>query len=186
MTDRFNWRLSIYAVVAAPILLLPLALYSADGVFLFLFVSIILSLSLLVIALVVLLRKKRLLSLSVMSMFAVYCAVSWASVKNFNEIRVTARWLISSRTYKAQLLAQPDSANGDLRHIEWDGWGFPGAGNTVMYLVFDPNDSLATAAKDHSAGKFGSIPCAVSRVRRLESHWYSVLFYTETDWNHCM
>jgi len=33
-----------------------------------------------------------------------------------------ARWLVWSRSYKAEVLAQPDSANKELKHIEWDGW----------------------------------------------------------------
>jgi hypothetical protein len=23
------------------------------------------------------------------------------------------------------------------------------------------------------------------RIRRLESHWFAVMFYTETSWDHC-
>lgn len=52
-----------------------------------------------------------------------------------------ARWMFWSGSYKAQVLAQPDSTNNELKHIEWDGWG--GAGmDTTVYLVFDPTDSL--------------------------------------------
>jgi hypothetical protein len=50
------------------------------------------------------------------------------------------------------------------------------------YLVFDPGDSLSAAAASHQPGKFNGIPCEVYRVRRLESHWYTVLFYTDEDW----
>jgi hypothetical protein len=62
-----------------------------------------------------------------------------------------------------------------------DGWGFAGS-DTVVYVVFDPTNSLAGAAKSRAPGKFKGIPCEVSRVRRLESQWYSVVFYTDTDW----
>jgi hypothetical protein len=89
-----------------------------------------------------------------------------------------------SKDYKTRVQAQPNLVNGSLKHIEWDGWGFAGA-NTVEYLIFDPNDSLWTAARSHSSGKFSGLPCEVLRVRRLDSHYYSVLFYTETDWDHC-
>jgi len=54
-----------------------------------------------------------------------------------------------------------------------------------VYVVFDPNDSLAAAARIGSAGKFSRIPCDVWRVRRLENRWYTVFFYTYTDWEHC-
>jgi hypothetical protein len=71
---------------------------------------------------------------------------------------------------------------GELKHVEWDGWGFPGAGNTDVYLVFDPSDSLAAAAKKHQPGKFDGIPGRVPRVSCLESRWYAVLFYTDERW----
>jgi hypothetical protein len=111
-------------------------------------------------------------------MIVAYCAVSWALSLNAGVLQPIARWFLFSKGYKVQLLAQPESANGMLKHIEWDVWGFPGAGNTTVYLVVDPIDSLSLATKSHSSGKFAGIPCAVSRVRRLESHYYSALFYT--------
>jgi hypothetical protein len=52
----------------------------------------------------------------------------------------------------------------------------------AVYLAFDPTDSLAAAAKSHSPGKFSGMPCEVYRVLRLESHWYSVAFYTHEEW----
>ena len=50
---------------------------------------------------------------------------------------------------------------------------------------FDPDDSLATAARSHLSGKFKGIPCEVSEVQRLENNWYTVLFYTDTSWDRC-
>lgn len=123
--------------------------------------------------------------LSILSMLVVYWAVSWGLFINSSELRTTTRWFLWSRDYKAKVLAQPVSASGALRHIEWDGWGGFGAGDTVEYLVFDPNDSLLTAAQSHSPGKFSGIPCEVVRVRRLDSQYYSILFYTDTDWDRC-
>jgi hypothetical protein len=38
----------------------------------------------------------------------------------------TARWMLWSRAYKAKVAAQPDSLKGELKHIEWDGWGWAG------------------------------------------------------------
>ena len=65
------------------------------------------------------------------------------------------------------------------------GWGFPGAGDTTVYLVFDPNNSLAAAAHSHAPGKYNGLPCEVFKVRRLEIHWYTVQFYTDTAWDDC-
>jgi hypothetical protein len=41
------------------------------------------------------------------------------------------------------------------------------------------------AAKNKSSGKFPGVPCNVFRVRRLEEHWYTTVFYTGTNWNYC-
>ncbi len=81
-------------------------------------------------------------------------------------------------------MAQPLPSDGQLRHIEWDVWGFAGQYN-VTYLVFDPFDALAAAAGDGASGKFPGIRCEVASVHRLESHWYMVRFYTNTAWTFC-
>lgn len=103
----------------------------------------------------------------------------------------SARWRLKSDSYKREVLAQPTAEvlgrpelDKGLRHIEWDGWGW-GGNYTVVYLVFDPDNGLANAASSGSKGKYPGIPCEVYRVRRLESHWYTVHFYTDSDWNHC-
>jgi hypothetical protein len=180
--DRFDRRLPFYAATGSLILFLPIVIFGSDIVeMLYLFVAIP---SISVISLVVAVRKKG-VRLAVLSMLFVYLAISLGLFKNAREVRTITRWFFWSKHYKAEVLAQPDSPNGALRHIEWDGWGFPGAGNTVVYLVFDPSDSLWTAARSRSPGKFNGIPCEVYRVRRLESHYYSILFYTGTDWGHC-
>lgn len=181
--DRFDSRFPFYGAVGALVLFVPIMIYGDDvGEMLYLFVA---APTISFILLVATIRKKRRWRLAVLSMLVVYWAVSWGLFRNSRELRNTTRWLLWSKNYKTEVLAQPDLANGALRHMEWDGWGFPGAGNTVVYLVFDPNDSLSTAARSNSPGKFSGIPCEVSRVRRLESHYYTVLFYTGTDWEHC-
>jgi hypothetical protein len=181
--NRFDWHLPFYAVVGALILFVPFMLFGIDIVeILYIFVAApIVG----IIFLVVAIRKTGVRRLAALSMVVVYWAVSWGLFQNSRELRATTRWFLKSKQYKAKVLAQPDSGDGALRHIEWDGWGFGGAGDTVVYLVFDPNDSLSTAARTDSPGKFSGIPCEVYRVRRLESHYYSVLFYTNTDWAHC-
>jgi hypothetical protein len=92
-----------------------------------------------------------------------------------------ARWLMWSRSYKSAVLAQPDSTDGYLKHVEWDSWGWGGE-DTVVYVVFDPTDSLFQGASSHEPGQHGGIPCKVFRVRRLESQWYTVHFYTNKIW----
>jgi len=103
---------------------------------------------------------------------------------DYSSIRSAARWLIWSRGYKAKVLAQSAPANGELKHIEWDGWGWAGQ-NTTVFLVFDPTDSLSAAARNHQPGKFNGIPCEVFLVRRLENHWYTAQFYTNEYWGRC-
>jgi hypothetical protein len=100
-------------------------------------------------------------------------------------LRYPVRWILESESYKAEVLASQESKDGYFRHTEWDGWGFAGAGDTTVYLVFDPGDSLARAAQADAKGKFTGIPCEVYKVRRFERGWYAVSFYTDTDWEHC-
>ena len=95
-----------------------------------------------------------------------------------------ARWLVNSARYKREVLAPPTGSTVGLKHIEWDGWGF-GGNDTVVYLVFDPDNALAHAARSGLAGKYRGLPCEVYRVRRFQSQWYTVQFYTDTDWNGC-
>ena len=91
-----------------------------------------------------------------------------------------ARWLIWSGRYKAQVLAASNPANGELRHIEWDGWGWAGM-DTTVYLVFDPTNALSKA-NSHGPGKFPGIPCEIYSAKRLEDKWYTVQFYTDREW----
>jgi hypothetical protein len=92
--------------------------------------------------------------------------------------------LLWSRDYKSKVLSQPLSSSGEFKHIEWDGWGWAGQ-DTTVYLVFDPTDSLSTAASTHQSRKFTGIPCEVPNVSRLESEWYTVTFYTNQEWGRC-
>ncbi len=103
-------------------------------------------------------------------------ALTW----NTYAVRTAIRWFALSHDYKARVLAQPPSASGSLKHIEWDGWGWGGQ-DTAVYLVFDPADSLLTAATAKQTGKNGTLPCEVARVKRLESRWYTVQMYTNGD-----
>ena len=49
-------------------------------------------------------------------------------------------------------------------------------------LSFDPTDSLSNAASTHQPGKYSGVPCEVVLVRRLETAWYTVQFYTDERW----
>src|SRR5258708_37031320 len=131
--ERFNWKLSLYAAAGALIVFLPIALSSefdfGEIIYIFL-VTPIVSLILLVIAV----SKK---SLSVLAMLVVYCEVSWALVNQSDSLRTTGRWLLWSKGYETQILGQPYPANGELRHIEWDGWGDsePGIRLHMLYSI---------------------------------------------------
>ena len=114
-----------------------------------------------------------------------YWLISGLIFRHFSEVRDASRWLFLEKAYKADVLALPVPPNGDFRHVEWEGWGFAGAGNTTVYLVIDPSDSLAEPAENHLTGKFAGVSCPVYRVRRLEKYWYTVAFYTDTSWGEC-
>jgi uncharacterized iron-regulated membrane protein len=104
-------------------------------------------------------------------------AIAW----NIFSLRTATKWFMRSQRYKSEVLAQSGGTAGELKHIEWDGWGWAGQ-DTTVYLVFDSTDSLSMAAANHAPGKFNGIPCEVAQVRQLESHWYTVQFYTNEFW----
>jgi hypothetical protein len=169
--NRFDWRLPLYTVLGA--ILFGIGPYDLS-VILYLFAVAIVSLFLLNDAF----RKRRRQSLLTL---VIYWAVSAVLVMNYSAIRDECRWLAWSYKYKPMVMAQRMSAPGELRHIEWDGWGFAGA-DTTVYLVFDPTHALSSAAQSHGPGKFDGLPCEVPLVRRLQRHWYAVRFYTEESW----
>jgi hypothetical protein len=179
--ERLNWRLPLYTAFATIVVCLLDALAESDAVLYFLLVVPV-SLFLLAFLLLAAIGKKSRRCVSILSMLAVYWILSFALFKNHYAIRNAARWSLWSRRYKAEVLAQSAPANGELKHIEWDGWRFPGAGDTTVYLVFDPADSLAAAAKRHQPGKFAGIPCTVPLVSRMQNRWYALLFYTDERW----
>jgi hypothetical protein len=181
--DRFVWLFSALAALCCAAALFPLTVSSSDlCAILYVFVTIpLVSLVLLVIAY----RRRERQRLNALTAFALFLVFTAALFARFAEMRDAARWFVYGRAFKADLLTQADTAGGQLKHIEWEGWGFPGAGDTAVYVVFDPTDSLASASKTRKSGKFNGLPCDVYRVRRLENKWYAVQFYTDTDWKHC-
>lgn len=179
----FNWRLPIYGALAAIFVLLPKVLFG-NGVGTFLLIVLLGTITCVALLIVVVVKIRRQIMSSLL-MLVVFCAVCWALFRVSDDVRTVCRWSIHENAYKAEVLAQSSSTNARLKHVEWDGWGFVGSGETVVYLVFDPDDSLASAARIGAPGKFKGIPCEVLHVRRLERQWYTVLFYTDTDWDHC-
>jgi hypothetical protein len=181
--ERFNWHLPLYVVGGACVLLLSLFLYRADASLPYILViAPIVCLFFLVLLLIAAIRKKPRQCLSMLVTLIAFLAVSGALLKEEGTLRPALRWLVWSRHYKAEVMRMPDSSKGELKHLEWDVSGWGPVGPTIVYLVFDQNDSLSTAAKSHEAGHFSGIPCEVPRVQRLESHWYAVTFYTEETW----
>lgn len=194
MTEGMNarkrdnwWLLPLYAAAVALIVFLPIFMFNGFDITELAYVFVFIPLGGLFFAVVLLATafiKKSSPSRSIFLIFPAYWAVSAVLFMNSAELRVRTRWLLHSNECKESLLARQVPANGDLRHIEWDGWGFAGM-DTTEYLVYDPSDSLSGAASSKAKGKFPGIPCEVPRVRRLESRWYAVTFYTGMGWGKC-
>jgi hypothetical protein len=180
---RFDWVPPSCVVVCAIIVFVSLMVYSAYAEFdYFLFFAPIIFLTCLVLLTAAAIRKRPRQCLSILLTLVAFLGASWVLLTNESTLRPTLRWLLWSHRYKAELVAAPNAANGALKHIEWDVSGWGPVGPTIVYLVFDPNDSLSPAAKIRQPGRFGGIPCEVARVQHLESHWYAVTFYTEESW----
>jgi hypothetical protein len=185
--DQFNWRLSMYAAAGGSVLLLLLFVWGADASLLYVFIvapiTCLVWIGLLIASAV---QRKFRRSLSMLLTLTLFLLVSGTLLMNEAALRPRLRWFLFARNYKAEVIAQPVSANGELNHVEWDGWGGVPVGDWTAYVVFDPTDSLSVAAKSHSFGEFKGIPCSVDDVRRLESHWYSVTLSMNEFWgNNC-
>lgn len=188
---RLLWRLPSYAASVGLVIVTPIATCHPDRfAFLSLFVvaPILFVISLIFVVWVIReavddSARQRLAILGTLTiLWVIPISLFFYNREHPFELHETARWLSSSQNYKNEVLAQPTSAKGELKHIEWDASGFAGVANNTVYLVFDPADTLSTAAKSRQSGKFDGIPCEVPLIRRLESHWYAVLFYTDEYW----
>ncbi len=184
---HFHWLLPCYAGISAALFSLPFILLDGKDILHMLYVFILVpiaSLGFALFLLVAAIRNKKTPRLSLLLVLPVFWAVTWIQFMNSFQLRSAARWTFAASNYEAEVLAQPIPKNGELRHIGWDGWGFVGE-DTVAYLVFDPHDALVNPLLSRPPGKFPGIPCAVYRIHRLEAHWFTVLFYTNSNWDHC-
>jgi hypothetical protein len=123
--------------------------------------------------------RQRLIALAAL---AVYLPLPILVLTHYSLVRDDVRWSFLAGRYKARVLAQPTPPNGGLKHSEWDYWGFAGIGNTTVFLVLDPTDSLSQASGAKPPVKTRGLPCEVHRVHRLARQWYTVEFYADTYW----
>jgi hypothetical protein len=177
-SHMFARRMAICAVVSLVLIVLSLTFAASDlGAVLGFGIALVSALALLTHC-VANKDRQRFTALFVLMAY-VFAAI--LPMWNHSFVRDHVRWTLLSGGYKAKVLAQPRS--GELKHAEWDHLGgFAGIGNTAVYLVFDPTDSLAGAADALSPIKARGLPCEVVRVRRLSRQWYAVLFYSDTYW----
>jgi hypothetical protein len=181
---KFNWLAPLCVAMGTLIFFSLFIIYGPNSAVLFIMLMILISIILIINAFVLALFKKWRTVISVFALLLIDWGISWCLLKIINELHEHTQWLLDSNELRSQLMRQPNSVNGEFKHIDWYGWGFLGM-DTEVYIVFDPKDSLAVAAKSHSSGKFNGIPCGINRVRRLENHYYTVSFYIDTNWDHC-
>lgn len=173
-----NWRLATCLIASLPLRALSLAFADHDlGALLCIGVALFTATALLVRAF----SKKGRQRGVVLAALVIYLCVPALVLTHYTLARDRVRWSLLSARYKAKVLAQTTPATGELKHTEWDLWGFAGM-DTTVFLVLDPTDSLAAASGALPPVKARGLPCDVVRVRRLEREWYAVLFYTDTYW----
>jgi hypothetical protein len=189
--DQSRWRVLYYAAIVAVLILAPVAISKRDTC---LFVNIFfITPTLVIISLVCVIwlvragvRDRQRYSLPVVTTLVVIWAISislfFYQRNHPFELRETVRWMVHSREYKSAVLARPTLDKTELRHIEWDASGFAGIANDTVFLVFDPQDALSMGVQSRAPIKLSGVPCEVRSIRRMESHWYAVLFYTDEYW----
>ena len=169
--DGGNWRIPVYTAAITAVVMLLSVVYGSDPVLLYLFFILPTACIVFLALFVIVIFKKRSSIILLLLTVLVFLVTSGAMLKTQAVVRPTLRWLFWSRSIKAQVLAQPTSANEELRHIEWDGWGGAPVGDWTVYVVYDPSDSLLLAAEARRWGshnRYRGIPCEVDSVRRLE------------------
>ena len=111
-----------------------------------------------------------------------FLGVSVLMFLSTEHLRPWARWLVGSGHYKQEVQLLPANPRTGIRYMEWDGWGFAGT-DTIVFLVYDPTDTLGEALRKHSPGRFAAFAQHVWFYERLEKCWYSVAFYTNEPWD---
>jgi hypothetical protein len=106
-----------------------------------------------------------------------FLCISFAMGCSVTHLRPWARWLISSASYKSQVLSQPAADPSGIRLIDWDGWGWAGSG-TDVFLVYDPSDTLTSNNSQEKGKKSVEISKKAQFIQRLERNWYSATLYT--------
>ena len=144
----------------------------------FLLIVPLVTLSFLILALI---RRTR----RVWLVLCVFCCVSLACFKANYFLRVHGRWVWLAGTAKRRVLAQEAPPVGQLRHMDWDGWGMF-AQDTEVYLVTDPANATMAITRSADGLKVKGVPCNFWRSYRLEPHWYALVFFTQTSWDSCM
>ncbi len=186
---KHDWRLPVYLTAVWGALVLVISDDLIQTLIIFLGApALALTFTLLLLGAIV--NKNRRTLLWIAGAIVVFFATSAALIAFQRDdpkcIRSTVRWIFESRYYKAEVLRQKQPSTAELKHVEWDGWGFAGIGNTIMYLVYNPTDSLLDASRMRKCDVIPGIPCPVDRVHRLETHWYTVLFPTDSSWTGCV
>lgn len=169
------------AALAACAGFVPVAVFGsafAELLYLYLLLPLALGSALLV---GVVLEKRH--AVSILTAVVVFAAVTWFLFNSTDAVQNTARWSLYRGTYQQRVLAEEPQA-GQMKHTVWSAWGLADS-KTVVYLVYDPANSLEEAAGEHAAGKFAGIPCRVPQVSRLASQWYAVEFYANQSWKDC-
>jgi hypothetical protein len=172
-------RLTLFFVISVGLTSMSLLFGAADfGVVQCAGIAFVSTVTLLIWALRGTPPKRPVLWLSLMT----YVALSVLLVTHYSVARDQFRWGILSGAYKPRVAMRPKPSNNELKHVEWDGWGFAGM-DTSVFLAFDPTDSLSgVVTASRSSTKEHGLPCPVYRVHRLERRWYAVTFYTDTYW----
>lgn len=110
-----------------------------------------------------------------------FWVVSIGMFLSVDDLRPSARWLVTSESLRQRVLREPLDPVTGLQHIEWDGWGWAGM-DTTVYLVYDPSDTLIDEIRRNPKGRFAAIAERTAKSQRLGRNWYSLRFYTGDEW----
>jgi hypothetical protein len=161
------------------------AIVSTSDIGTLLYLVGIVILSTLLLGISIALRRGRQQRLTPVAAFGAFLIVTVCVLISQRQIRPHLLWLVWSNRYKGEVLANSAAANGEFKHVEWDGdgWGSGATGDWMGYVVFDPTDSLSAARKKDVPTEYAGIPCKVILVRRLEKRWFSVVLDMNQFWD---